>query len=512
MRHTGTYILLLLVVVALLISIPLAAGGCGNSDNVTKTTKPISSTTPILTTGGQTPTATPTVVKPGGMPDIADMKSLPSYRLSIMNKGIQGIAAGTTTYLKYEWVKATKAEHAWMEDATGKVTEVYIKIGDTYWMWMGLAGMGWIEQPPQASPTPSTTPSDIADQLEQAMKDVANSKARFDKKGTETVNNVKCTHYEFEYNLTTELPNLSGGKSKAVEHSTGEMWIADQSGLPAVIIKSKSTSEITMDNEKTVMETELNLTDIGAAITINPPEGAFVPPTGIPTSTPTSTTTPPATTTTLPATTTPPATTTSAEPTLTFNDDFQGSWNPAWDWTDPNNDVTYDFTAHPGFLRLTVPGDNDLAAEVNYDAPRLLVPKNGDFTFETRIEFNPQETYQGAGLLIWQDENTFMRLEFSYGGMGGVAKNAVFVRQVYGALGVISAIDLPDTLMSLELRLQREGDEFKAWCRQAGGTWQDIGSTELSLASTVNIGIAQVTQYTTTTISADFDYVKVYTP
>jgi regulation of enolase protein 1 (concanavalin A-like superfamily) len=497
MKRPGTYILLLLVAVALLSSMLLAAGGCGNPNNGTKTNEPISSTTPISTTGGggQTPTATSTVPKPGGMPDIADIKSLPSYRLSIRNKGLEGVGAGIVNYLKYEWVRETKAEHAWTEDTNGAVTELYIIIGDSQWIWFGLAGMGWVEQPPQTTPTSSTTSSDVADQLEQALKDVANSKARFDKKGTETVNNVNCIHYEFEYNLTTELPNFSGGTTKAIEHSTGDMWIADQSGLPAVVIKSKSITEITANNEKTVAETEQNLTDIGAAITINPPDGAFVPSTSTPTTT-----------------TTPPATTTPAGGTLTLSDDFQGSWNSAWTWIDPNSDVTHDFTANSGFLRLTVPEDNDLAAEVNYDAPRLLISKNGDFTIETKIEFNPQETYQGAGLLIWQDENTFMRLEFGYGGMGGVAKNVVFCVQEFGVLGVVSALDLPDTLTSIELRMQREGNQFRAWYRQAGGTWQEVGSTERSLSSTVNIGITQINQYTTTEISSDFDYVKVYTP
>jgi regulation of enolase protein 1 (concanavalin A-like superfamily) len=343
-------------------------------------------------------------------------------------------------------------------------------------------------------------------------------KCVFDKKGQETVNNVRCIRYEFEYSLTTDIPNLAtGGTRKADEHSSGEIWIADQSGLPAVIIKSKSTSEITMGSEKTVMETEQNLTDIGAAITINPPEGAFIPPTGttgLPTSTTTNTatTTPTSTTTTTPTTTTSTATTTPPGGTPSLSEDFQGSWNSAWVWTDPNNDVTYDFTAHPGFLRLTVPENNDLAAEVNYDAPRLLVPKKGDFTIETKIEFDPQEIYQGAGLLVWQDENTFMRLEFSYGGMGGIAKNVVFCFQELGALGVFASVDLPDTQTSIELRLQRKGDQFTASYRQVGGTRQEIGSTAASLSSTVDIGISQVTQYTSTAISADFDYVKIYTP
>jgi regulation of enolase protein 1 (concanavalin A-like superfamily) len=310
--------------------------------------------------------------------------------------------------------------------------------------------------------------------------------------------------------MTTNFPNLqTGGTIKTDSHSIGQMWIADQSGLPAVLIKSKSTTDITAAGDKTVMDSEQNITDIGAAITINPSDGAMTPPTGVPTAPPTTRTTTPAATT---KTTTPPATTTTpAGGTPTFTDNFQGAWNSNFAWTDPNNDVTYDFAAHAGFLRLTVPDGNDLAGPTNFDAPRLLVPKQGDFTMETLVEFDPKEEYQGAGLLVWLDENSFLRLEFGFGGMGGGEKNVVFVQQD-GGLGLVGSIDLPDTLKKIELRVQRVGNQFTASYRQVGGSWQEIGSTEFDLNSMVNIGITQVTQYTSSEISADFDYLKVFAP
>ncbi len=506
---------ILVILVSLLVFLIAGLSLACSKGSTTKTTQDSSQTSTAVSTS----TTTSSASKPGGLPDIADMKSLSSYRMSMMTKMSEG--SGSVSYMKYEWVRDQKAEHAWMEDANGKITEVYIKIGDKYWMYTGFAGMGWVEQPPQTT-TASSVSSDLASQFKQVQQDVEHSKARFDKKGTETVNNVRCIRYEFEYTLTTDMPNLAtGGTTKTDAHSIGEAWIADQSGLPAVMIKSKSTTDIVMAGEKTVMDMEQNLTDIGAAITINPPEGATqVPtgiptiPTGIPTSIPTTTTTPPTTTNTPPTTTStsPTTTTPPTGATPTFADNFQGTWNDDWGWTDPNNDVTYSLTARSGFLRLTVPGDNDLAGVANYDAPRLLVPQNGNFTMETLVEFDPQETYQGAGLLVWQDENTFLRLEFGYGGMGGIEKNAVFVKQEEGGLGLVGSIDLSASLNRLELRLQRTGDQFSAWYREVGGTWQEIGSTELNLASTIDVGIIQVTQYTTSEISADFDYFKVFTP
>jgi regulation of enolase protein 1 (concanavalin A-like superfamily) len=514
MKQKGALSLLLLAAVLLLSVMPLLAGGCGKSgSSTTTTTKTSTSTSKPTTTGGSSSTttslttsSTTSMPTPGGFPDIADMKSLSSYRLSIMNKGVEGIAAGMVTYLKYEWVKANQAEHAWMEDANGNVTEVYIKIGNKYWMWIGIGGMGWVEQQPQTTTTSPGASSDIAAQLKKAMQDVANSKASFKKIGTETVNGVSCSHYQFEYSLTTELPSLGGGTQKATEHSTGDMWIASQSGLPAVIISSRVNSDITMDSGKTVMDTETNLTDIGAAITINPPDDAFTPPTttGLPTTTTTHITTTSTTTTYV-------TTTTTGEPPA-FSDDFNGGWDSAWAWTDPNSDVTRQTGTHPGFLRLIVPDGNDLDENTNYDAPRLLVARDGDFTIETRIEFDPQEHYQGAGLLIWQDEDTFLRFEFGYGGMGGAAKNVVFVAQEISALSYIGSVDLPDTQTSIELRLERVGYVFTASYKDADGNWQPVGYKYFTLSSTVSVGIVQINQFTSTSGTADFDWVRIFQP
>jgi hypothetical protein len=305
MRHTGIYILVLLALVVLLGSLSIACGAPTSptqSAQASATATPTNTTagggTPTQTTGGggQTPTTTPTGSQggggqtptgtpsggststplPGGLPEIAGTDSLSSYRMSVMSNIAEGTGAGIVTTMKYEFNRDQDAEHAWMEDANGTVTEVYIKIGDQYWIWM--YGLGWIVQPPQET-QPSDLPSDLASQLEQAQQDVANSKARFDKKGEETVNDVHCIRYEFEYTLTIDMPNpVTGGTTTTEMHASGEMWIADESGVPAVMIKSVSTSEITMSGETMVVDSEQNITDIGADITINPPEDAMQPP------------------------------------------------------------------------------------------------------------------------------------------------------------------------------------------------------------------------------------------
>jgi regulation of enolase protein 1 (concanavalin A-like superfamily) len=520
MRRTGFYILILVVLVTLLTSISLACSKGSSTNPSAQTSAPATAGAQTSSSAAATGTATTSIPRPGGIPDIADMKLLPSYRFSIKNTLKEGEGAGLVSIIRSEWVRDSKSEHLKMEDDKGKVTMETISIGEKRWIWMGMGGMGWVEQPPQTAPAASSSlSSDFQSQLKKVQQDVAGSKARFDKKGTETVNNTRCTRYEFEYNMTTDMPDLQGGGTKKTDmRSSGEMWVADQSGLPAVMIKSINRAEISTAGKKSVAETEQNLTDIGAAITINPPEGAAQVPTApaIPTGLPTR---PPVTTTAVPPPTTAavtpspsatvPASTTASAPAPIFKDDFQGALKSQWVWTDPNDDATHSFTARPGFLRLTAPDGNDLTGFSNYDAPRLLVQRKGNFTLETLVEFDPQEDYQGAGLLVWQDEDSFLRLEFGFGGLGSGTKNVSFLRQVESNLELVNLVDLPDESKRIELRLTRNGDQFTAWYRPAGGDWQKIDSTEISLNSTVDVGIVQVTQ-AVSEISADFDYFKLF--
>ena len=91
MKRTGIYILILLVVVTLLGSMSLACKKAkslttGTTSLTTDSSQITNGTTPLTTGSTQITTGTTqsgnTTSVPNGVPDIADMKSLPSYRLS----------------------------------------------------------------------------------------------------------------------------------------------------------------------------------------------------------------------------------------------------------------------------------------------------------------------------------------------------------------------------------------------------------------------------------------------
>src|SRR5947208_110569 len=87
---------------------------------------------------------------------------------------------------------------------------------------------------------------------------------------------------------------------------------------------------------------------------------------------------------------------------------------------DPDGDCT--IQSEKGKVTITVPEKNhNLAPLIGQNAPRILQEIEGDFALEVKVsgDFKPTDrstleggrSFNGAGLLLWQDEKNFLRLE-----------------------------------------------------------------------------------------------------
>ncbi|MEZ4677330.1 MAG: DUF1349 domain-containing protein [Caldilineaceae bacterium] len=198
-----------------------------------------------------------------------------------------------------------------------------------------------------------------------------------------------------------------------------------------------------------------------------------------------------------------------------ISDTFNGEVAPIWVWTDPYNDATYDPSARPDYLRITAPRGNDLYPGFNYDAPRLLQPITGDFVMETRLEADPAYNYQGAGLLIWQDSDNFVRLELGYGGVAGGNVRGIRLDREYngGYIAVSATPATPTSATIVELRLTRRGEEITASWRFVDQAWQAIAGTTMKLNAELFIGITAIANPNVpTSIIADFAHVRISCP
>ena len=185
--------------------------------------------------------------------DFGDIGTLASYRMQLITRTEVNGAPYTTT-LEMEVVNdpAPRAVHTVMSGITGSERDVEtITIGPTIWvkaeddMWMQLS-------------------VDEYDDTDQEYNDVADYLDFSDMSptGEETVNGVHCQRYTIRSGITT------GGSSLNV---SGDVWIADESDLPPIIIKQISSWTLGSDEGSLVSEYEINITDINEPITVTAP-------------------------------------------------------------------------------------------------------------------------------------------------------------------------------------------------------------------------------------------------
>jgi hypothetical protein len=199
----------------------------------------------------------------------ADPDDLNSYRMktTMWEKG--GDKAKASVIL-IEWVKSSAAKRTVMGDIET------ITIGDK--TWVKIMG-NWVlqDRPPQSQPGQT---ADLMKQIED--------KIVYKEVGRETVNGVACKKYTYSGEATVQISE-GALKGEATVRGQGEAWVADQPGLPAVIIRNRGESETKLpgaalpaakSGDLTVaMNVEMDLYDINQPITIKPPETVMTIPT-----------------------------------------------------------------------------------------------------------------------------------------------------------------------------------------------------------------------------------------
>jgi regulation of enolase protein 1 (concanavalin A-like superfamily) len=188
---------------------------------------------------------------------------------------------------------------------------------------------------------------------------------------------------------------------------------------------------------------------------------------------------------------------------------YSSEWPVGWQWIDP--DEKYAPTPHDvksGVLRVRIPTGKDLAGDKR-SAPRYLKAITGDFQIETRVKFLPKENYQGAGLLIYRDENNYMRFERAYGGVGGGGEGIrIDVRRQDEYKPLVTPDDIQTDAGQVDLKVVRRGKLFIAYWRiDEESEWREAGEFESDYADTVLAGL--ITCNTAREVTAEFAYIRL---
>jgi regulation of enolase protein 1 (concanavalin A-like superfamily) len=176
--------------------------------------------------------------------------------------------------------------------------------------------------------------------------------------------------------------------------------------------------------------------------------------------------------------------------------------------TDPSGDCS--FKAEKQRLVVKVPGSiHDLNPRTGMQAPRVLKTVKGDFVAQIKVtgDFKPGEkaadaehsSFNGAGLLVWQDEKNYIRLERNRWYVSGEEKYACYPPLLeYYKDGAYQDTDPNSTLdeffkgRSTWLRLERKADKVVASYSHDGKEWTEAKEITVELPAEVTVGVAAI--------------------
>jgi len=182
------------------------------------------------------------------------------------------------------------------------------------------------------------------------------------------------------------------------------------------------------------------------------------------------------------------------------------------DWgtpIDPDGDCKFAVDRSSNEINIAVPGTPHLlSAEIGrWNAPRLLRPVRGDFIASVSVtgvsrpagratskEYAP---YHGAGLLLWQDDRNYVRLEIAADVRKGKTRSyANFELRKGGVLSVSKGLDIKDG--STRLRLEKRGDEVRAAFGLDGVNWTWFAPLTVEFGDSLSMGVAAINSATKT--------------
>lgn len=193
---------------------------------------------------------------------------------------------------------------------------------------------------------------------------------------------------------------------------------------------------------------------------------------------------------------------------------------------DPDGDCTVQ--SEKGKVTITVPEKNhNLAPVIGQNAPRILQEVEGDFTVQVKAsgDFKPTDrstleggrSFNGAGLLLWQDEKNFLRLERNSFRIPEQNLSVCYppLLELYadGQYQNTNPEPQPDTFFkgrSTYLRLERRGGTVRASLSDDGKEWSFVKQLRVDFPKKLKVGVAAIST-SAEPFRVEFEELKVAT-
>ena len=163
-----------------------------------------------------------------------------------------------------------------------------------------------------------------------------------------------------------------------------------------------------------------------------------------------------------------------------------------WSWVRESS-KNWSMTEKPGYLVLTTEA-GDITNAANSAKNILLQSANGDFTADTKMQFlsNPGAPAQNAGIVAYEDDDNFVKLVYSGGGMmrqaptagASAAGNLMLVAEGLGNQKASVSVSLKGIIKAdnvVYLRLVKKSSEYTAFYSVDGKKFTEVGKVDVVL-------------------------------
>lgn len=183
----------------------------------------------------------------------------------------------------------------------------------------------------------------------------------------------------------------------------------------------------------------------------------------------------------------------------TWTDDFNYSTlNNRWSWVREDSS-NWSLTAQPGYMRILTQGEN-ITYDRNNQENLLLIPVvPGDFRITTRINFTPTQNSHQAGLIIYQDDDNYLKFHRVYDSGNWVG----YLWETGGSPGVCGTEVAATTVW---LQITKQGNYYTGYYSLNGVDWNQVCTGGDMSFTRLKAGLEVSHDYAAISIPADFDF------
>ncbi len=186
-----------------------------------------------------------------------------------------------------------------------------------------------------------------------------------------------------------------------------------------------------------------------------------------------------------------------------FNDENLGDYWIVGPGENQRNDEFWSLKENKGYLTITTQ-DSDIHTTTN--DPKNFFLRNApdkDYSFTTKLNISPEQSFEQAGLIVWNGPDDYIRLSSLYNG-----KN--MIEAAIEADGQFSSQQRVNMIGDdIYLRIQKIGRTFTYFVSGDGKDWNKIGFSVKTSYQNEKIGLFAISPGSGRHIPAKFDFFKV---